>query len=43
MNNTSREMPPIPEGAYNDADYAMPSVDENGYVLEMEELHRQKT
>ena len=30
------EMPPIPEGPYNDADYAMPPVDENGYVPEME-------
>ena len=36
--STTGEMPPIPEGPYNDADYAMPPVDENGYVLEMEEL-----
>ena len=36
--STTGEMPPIPEGPYNDVDYAMPSVDENGYVLEMEEL-----
>ncbi len=36
--STTGEMPPIPEGPYNDADYAMPSVDENGYVLEMEGL-----
>ena len=36
--NIPGEMPPIPEGPYNDADYAMPPVDENGYVPEMEEL-----
>ena len=31
------EIPPIPEGPYNDADYAMPSDEELGYMPEIEE------
>ncbi len=31
-------MPPIPQGPYNDADYAMPPEAELGYMPEMEEL-----
>ena len=31
------EMPPIPEGVYNDADYAMPTEADMGYIPEMPE------
>ena len=31
------EMPPIPEGVYNDADYAMPTDADMGYIPEMPE------
>ena len=31
------EMPPIPEGVYNDADYAMPTETDMGYIPEMPE------
>ena len=31
------EMPPIPEGVYNDADYAMPTDTDMGYIPEMPE------
>ena len=31
------EMPPIPEGVYNDADYAMPTDADMGYISEMTE------
>ena len=31
------EMPPIPEGVYNDADYAMPTDADMGYIPEMTE------
>ena len=31
------EMPPIPEGVYNDADYAMPTETDMGYISEMPE------
>ena len=31
------EMPPIPEGVYNDADYAMPTDADIGYIPEMPE------
>ena len=31
------EMPPIPEGVYNDADYAMPTDTDMGYIPEMSE------
>ena len=31
------EMPPIPEGVYNDADYAMPTDVDMGYIPEMPE------
>ena len=31
------EMPPIPEGVYNDADYAMPTEVDMGYIPEMPE------
>ncbi len=31
------EMPPIPEGVYNDADYAMPTEADMGYIPEMSE------
>ena len=31
------EMPPIPEGVYNDVDYAMPTETEMGYIPEMPE------
>ena len=34
---TEGDIPPIPEGVYNDADYAMPTDDELGYMPEMEE------
>ena len=30
-------MPPIPEGVYNDADYAMPTDADMGYIPEMPE------
>ena len=32
------DIPPLPEGPYNDADYAMPPEVELGYMPEMEEL-----
>ena len=32
------DIPPLPEGPYNDADYAMPTEAELGYMPEMEEL-----
>ena len=36
------EMPPIPEGVYNDADYAMPSPEEiGGYVPELEDKQQE--
>ena len=31
------EMPPIPEGVYNDVDYAMPTDADMGYIPEMPE------
>ena len=33
----ANEMPPIPEGVYNDADYAMPTEADMGYIPEMPE------
>ena len=33
----ANEMPPIPEGVYNDADYAMPTETDMGYIPEMPE------
>ena len=36
------EIPPIPEGVYNDADYAMPSPEEiGGYVPELEDMQQE--
>ena len=32
------DIPPLPEGPYNDADYAIPPEEELGYMPEMEEL-----
>ena len=37
-NYVEGEIPPIPEGPYNDADYAMPTDEGLGYAPEMEEL-----
>ena len=34
---SASEMPPIPEGVYNDADYAMPTDADMGYIPEMPE------
>ena len=33
------DIPPIPEGVYNDADYAMPTDDGLGYMPEIDEPH----
>ena len=36
------EIPPIPEGVYNDADYAMPSSEEmGGYMPELEDMQQE--
>ena len=36
--NQNEEIPPIPQGPYNDADYEMPVEDGLGYVPEIDEL-----
>ena len=36
------EIPPVPEGVYNDADYAMPSSEEmGGYMPELEDMQQE--